>query len=165
MPAGFNADEVFEMAIQIEMNGAAFYRKAAGLQSDAENRTFLESLASMEDKHQEIFENMRKELPDKEKGGKVFDPYGELSQYLAAMADTHGGEGSPSAADALTGSETLEDIINTALGLEKESILFYLGMKDMVPPKYGQDKIEDIIKEERKHVVQLTGILNKIKAS
>jgi rubrerythrin len=165
MPVGFNADEVFEMAIQIEMNGAAFYRKAAGLQSDPENRTLLESLASMEDKHQEIFENMRKELPGKDKGGKVFDPYGELSQYLSAMADTHGGEGSPSAADALTGSETLEDIVTIALGLEKESILFYLGMKDMVPPKYGQDKIEDIIKEERKHVVQLTGILNKMKGS
>jgi rubrerythrin len=165
MPVGFNADEVFEMAIQIEMNGAAFYRKAAGLQSDQENRTLLESLASMEDKHQEIFENMRKELPGKDKGGKVFDPYGELSQYLSAMADTHGGEGSPSAADALTGSETLEDIVTIALGLEKESILFYLGMKDMVPPKYGQDKIEDIIKEERKHVVQLTGILNKMKGS
>jgi len=165
MPVGFNADEVFEMAIQIEMNGGTFYRKAAGLQSDAENRTFLESLAGMEDKHQEIFEKMRKELPDKDKGGKVFDPYGELSQYLAAMAGTHGGEGSPSAADALTGNETLANIVNTALGLEKESILFYLGMKDMVPPKYGQEKIEDIIKEERKHVVQLTSILNKVKAS
>jgi rubrerythrin len=35
----------------------------------------------------------------------------------------------------------------------------------MVSPKYGQDKIEDIIKEERKHVVQLTSILNRIKAS
>jgi len=165
MPIGFNADEVFDMAIQIEKNGAAFYRKAAGVQSDAENRAVLESLASMEDNHQEIFEKMKKELPDKDKGGKVFDPYDELSQYLAAMADTHGGEGSPSAADALTGSETLEDIVNTALGLEKESILFYLGMKDIVPPKYGQEKIEDIIKEERNHVVQLTGILNKVKAS
>jgi rubrerythrin len=165
MPVGFNADEVFDMAIQIETNGAAFYRKAASLQSDADNRAFLESLASMEDRHQETFEKMKKELPDKDKGGKVFDPYGELSQYLAAMADTHGGEGSPSAADALTGSENMEDIVNTALGLEKESILFYLGMKDMVPVKYGQEKIEDIIKEERKHVIQLTGILNKIKAS
>ena len=67
------------------------------------------------------------------------------------------------AADALTGSETLEDIINLAIGLEKKSILFYVGMKDMVPPKYGQEEIEDIIKEERKHVVQLTGILNKVK--
>jgi rubrerythrin len=80
------------------------------------------------------------------------------------MADSLGGEGSPSAADALTGNETLEDIIKTALGLEKDSILFYLGVKNMVPPKYGRDKVEEIIEEERKHVAQLTGILQKVKA-
>ena len=37
----FNADEILEMAIQIEQNGAAFYRKAADLQSDASNQDFL----------------------------------------------------------------------------------------------------------------------------
>ncbi len=159
----FNVDEVLEMAIQIEENGAAFYRKAAGLQSDAETKKFLENLAAMEEGHKKIFAEMRKTLTDKEKGGKVFDPRDELSLYLASMADTMGGEGSPSAANTLTGSETLEDILNTALGLEKDSILFYLGLKDMVPPKYGQDKIEAIIKEERKHVAQLTSISSKVK--
>ncbi len=165
MAIGFNADEVLEMAIRIERNGAAFYRKAAGLQSDEKNRDFFESLAAMEDKHQETFTEMRKTLSQKDKGGKVFDPHGELALYLASMADTLGSEGSPSAADALTGNETLEDIVNIALGLEKDSILFYLGLKSMVPPKYGRDKIEQIIEEERKHVAQLTGILNKVKAS
>lgn len=165
MAIGFNADEVLEMAIRIERNGATFYRKTAGLQSDEKNRDFFESLAAMEDKHQETFTEMRKTLSQKNKGGKVFDPHGELALYLASMADTLGGEGSPSAADALTGNETLEDIVNIALGLEKDSILFYLGLKNMVPPKYGRDKIEQIIEEERKHVAQLTGILNKVKAS
>ena len=165
MAIGFNADEVLEMAIRIESNGAAFYRKAAGLQSDEKNRDFFESLAAMEDKHQETFTEMRKTLKEEDKGGKVFDPHGELALYLASMADSLGGEGSPSAADALTGNETLEDIVNIALGLEKDSILFYLGLKNMVPPKYGRDKVEQIIEEERKHVAQLTGILNKVKAS
>jgi len=165
MAIGFNADEILEMAIRIERNGAAFYRKAAGLQSDEKNREFLEGLAAMEDKHQEIFTEMRKTLRQEDKGGKVFDPHGELALYLASMADNLGGEGSPSAADALTGNETLEDIINTALGLEKDSILFYLGVKNMVPPKYGRDKVEEIIEEERSHVAQLTGILQNVKAS
>jgi len=165
MAIGFNADEVLEMAIRIERNGAAFYRKAAGLQSDEKNRDFFESLAAMEDKHQETFTEMRKTLKEEDKGGKVFDPHGELALYLASMADSLGGEGSPSAADALTGNETLEDIVNIALGLEKDSILFYLGLKNMVPPKYGRDKVEEIIEEERKHVAQLTGILNKVKTS
>jgi len=115
MVIGFNADEVFEMAIRIEENGAAFYRKAAGLQSDAENREFLKKLAAMEDSHKATFIEIRKTLTDKEKSGKVFDPQDELSLYLAAMADTHGGEGSPSAADSLTGTETMEELLTTAI--------------------------------------------------
>ena len=163
MVIGFNADEVLEMAIRIEENGAAFYRKAAGLQSDAKNRDFLEKLAAMEDGHKAIFVEMRKTLTGKEKGGKVFDPQDELSLYLSAMADAHRGEGSPSAADSLNGTETMEEIVTTAIGLEKESVLFYLGLKDMVPPKYGLERIDDIIREERSHIAQLTSLLGKFK--
>lgn len=159
----FNADEVFEMAIRIENNGAAFYRKAAGLQSDTQNQKFLEGLANMEDQHQKIFTEMRTTLTEKDKDPKVFDPYDEVSQYLAAMADSMGGEGSPSVADSLTGNETLEEILNTAVGLEKDSILFYLGIKDLIPMQSGQDRIDEIIREERRHVVQLSNRLEKLK--
>ena len=159
----FNSDEILEMAIRIEANGAAFYRKAAAMQSDAESKKFLEGLAAMEDQHQRTFAEMRKTLTEADKGGKVFDPYNEESQYLASMADTLGGEGSPTVADALTGNETLEDILRTALGLEKDSILFYLGLKDMVPASYGQEKIDKIIREEKRHVAQLAGLLKKVK--
>jgi rubrerythrin len=129
----FNADEIFEMAIRIENNGAAFYRKAAGLQSDTKNQNFLEGLANMEDQHKRIFTKMKITLTEKDKSPKVFDPYDEVSQYLAAMADAMGGEGSPSVANSLTGDETLEEIIRIAVGLEKDSILFYLGIKDLIP--------------------------------
>ena len=159
----FNADEIFEMAIRIENNGAAFYRKAAGLQSDTKNKNFLESLANMEDRHQKTFTDMRATLTEKDKDPKVFDPYNEVSQYLAAMADTMGGEGSPSVADSLTGDETLEDILRIAVGLEKDSILFYLGIKDLIPHQSGQDRIDEIIKEERRHVVQLSNLLEKLR--
>jgi rubrerythrin len=158
----FNADEVFEMAIRIENNGAAFYRKAAGLQSDTKNQKFLESLANMEDQHRKIFTEMRTTLTEKEKTPKVFDPYDEVAQYLAAMADTMGGEGSPSVADSLTGDETLEEILRIAVGLEKDSILFYLGLKDMIPHQSGKDRLDEIITEERRHVAQLSGLLKKV---
>ena len=160
----FNADEVFEMAVRIENNGAAFYRKAAGLQSDIKNQKFLEGLANMEDRHEKIFTDMRTTLTEKDKGPKVFDPYDEVSQYLAAMADTMGGEGSPSVADTLTGNESLEEILNIAVGLEKDSILFYLGIKDLIPAQSGKDRIDEIIKEERRHVIQLSNLLEKLKA-
>jgi rubrerythrin len=159
----FNADEIFEMAIRIENNGAAFYRKAAALQSDTKNQSFLKSLANMEDQHQKIFAEMRTTLTEKDKDPKVFDPYDEASQYLAAMADTMGGEGSPSVADSLTGDESLEEILRTAVGLEKDAILFYLGIKDLMPTQDGQDRIDEIIRQERRHVAQLSNLLEKLK--
>ena len=38
----FNADEVFEMAEDIERQGAAFYSKAAGLFSDTDIKNMLD---------------------------------------------------------------------------------------------------------------------------
>ena len=162
MSYDFNANEIFEMAIRIEENGARFYRKAAEFQSNEENRTVLEKLATMEDHHKLTFDKMRQRLFAAEKTVTVFDPNNESSQYLAAMADTHGGEGSPAAADALTGKESIKEIVDIAIGLEKESILFYLGLKDLVPPKYGKDKLDKIIGEERRHIIQLNALRKKL---
>jgi rubrerythrin len=161
MAYDFNAAEAFEMAIQIEKNGAAFYRKAAALQENDEDKKFLETIAKMEDRHQAGFEEMKTTLSETQKSQTVFDPNEELSLYLKSMADAHGGEGNPDVADQLTGEESMTQIIKTAIDLEKESILFYTGLKDMVPPKLGREKIDEIIQEEQKHVVQLTGFLNK----
>ncbi|MBL7153969.1 MAG: rubrerythrin, partial [Phycisphaerae bacterium] len=60
MPMPFNADEVFEMAEQIEVNGARFYR-AAAKKFPALDQMLLE-LAAMEDEHQRTFAAMRAEL-------------------------------------------------------------------------------------------------------
>jgi len=157
----FNADEVLGMAVQIEKNGAAFYRKAASLQPDEENAKFLTQLAEMEDRHEQTFMEIRDGLTPQEKDSQTHDPDDQASLYLEAMADAHPGEGSPSAADALTGSETMADILKIAIELEKKSILFYVGLKPLVPPKLGSDKIDTIIAEERSHIVQLGAYLKK----
>lgn len=165
MSYDFTANEIFKVAIRIEESGANFYRKAAELQTDEQNQAFLQKLAAMEDAHKTAFIEMQRGVTEAEKSTTVFDPNNESSLYLAAMADSHGGEGSPSAANALTGQETMKEILTIAIGLEKESILFYLGLRDMVPPKYGQVKVDTIIKEERKHVIQLDTLLKKQKSS
>jgi rubrerythrin len=156
MVYAFNANEILDLAIRIEENGGRFYRKAAQLQSDPENQALLDQLANMEAHHKLTFETMKKSLSEAGKTATVFDPLDESGQYLAAMADAHGGEGSPAIADTLTGKESMVQIIDIAIGLEKESILFYLGLKDMVPPKYGQEKLDQIIREEQRHITQLS---------
>ncbi len=161
MPIRFSAQDVFQMAEKIEANGAAFYRRAAELQPGSGG--LLNKLAGMEDVHKAIFADMRSKLSAAEKEPTAYDPNDEALLYLGTMADFHGGEGSPDAAAALTGKETMEEILKIAIGLEKKSILFYLGMKDMVPAKLGLDKIDHIIAEEKKHVVTLSQELNTVR--
>jgi rubrerythrin len=159
MTYNFNAKEVFEMAIRIEENGAAFYRKAAELQENPSDKEFLETLARVEERHKLSFETIQEEISEMEKSRTVFDPEEELSLYLKAMADSHGGEGNPDIMDLFDGRETMEEVITTAIDLEKESILFYLGLKDIVPPRRGQERIDKIITEEKQHIVQLKEFL------
>ena len=155
MSLQFNADEIFAVAIKIEENGIAFYRRARELQPAGPDADLLESLARMEEGHKRIFEELRRTVPEEFKAEKSYDPFDEVALYLGAMADAHGGEGSPSAADKLTGKESLNEIIDIALGLEEKSILYYVGLRDIVPERLGRDKIDFIISEEKKHVVQL----------
>jgi rubrerythrin len=55
----------------------------------------------------------------------------------------------------LRGTETVEDILKLAINAEKDSIVFYLGLKDFVPARAGKDKVEEIIKEEMSHIAVL----------
>ena len=161
MPITFNANEIFEMAEEIERNGAKFYRKAAENTSDKETEKMLLGMAKMEDEHLVTFQQMRKELNDQEKGWTVFDPDDESAMYLQAMADARGYEGKITPMKEMTGNETTKEILDIALNSEKESVVFYFGLKGLVPAKAGRDKVEAIIIEELSHI---TTLLNKLKS-
>ena len=152
---GFNPSEVFEMAQQMERDGAAFYRKAAGYIDDSGANELLLRLAAMEDEHEKTFAEMEKELTSRERMPNVGDPYGEASLYLASLVDGKVFDPKDSPASTLTGQESIQEILETAIGLEKSSILFYIGMKDSMADDRGKGRIDGIIKEEMGHIVVL----------
>ena len=149
----FNADEVFEMAEQIERNGAKFYRAAA--EKFPQIGDLLLDLASMEDKHEETFAAMRAELSGTEAEPIVFDPNGEAQMYLQVMADDHIFNPQADPVEQLAGKESPEDVLKMAIGVERDSVAFYVGLKEAVSRRAGKDKVEDIIKEEISHVAIL----------
>lgn len=155
MSTTFNADEVFEMAEEIERNGARFYREAASKAANREIKEMFLNMASMEDGHLRTFQEMRRSLTEQEKGETAFDPYNEASLYLQAMADSKGFEGMKSQTQKLTGKESVRELLDIAIGAEKNSVLYYVGLKDLVPAEAGRDKIETIIREEVRHVADL----------
>ena len=83
----FNADEIFEMAEQMERNGESFYKKAAASIQDSNHQALLLKLADMEVEHEKTFKAMRRDLSDAAKSATVFDPEGEAALYLRALVD------------------------------------------------------------------------------
>ena len=155
MSITFNVDEIFEMAEEIERNGAKFYREAAGNAKDKTIQKMFTELAAMEDGHLRTFQQMRQGLSDQEKGGTTFDPDNEAALYLQAMADTKGFEGMKTQTQKLTGKESMEELFEVAIEAEKNSVVFYVGLKGMVEARAGRDKVENIIREEVGHAAQL----------
>ena len=142
----FNADDIFEIAEQLERNGAQFYRTAAGSTQDSDARELLLKLAAMEDDHEKTFAQMRSELKASEKKATVFDPEGDAVAYLRALADTRVFFDKP------IDTSSLEAILKDAITAEKDSIVFYLGMRAAVPADLGRDRLDDVIQEEMGHI-------------
>ena len=152
MSITFNVDEIFEMAEEIERNGAKFYRKAAKNTSDEKNKNMLLGLAAMEDGHEMIFADMRKKLSAEDKEPTVYDPDNQAAMYLRMMADSHGCEGKKSPTEELTGNEPIKEILQIALNSEKDSVVFYMNMRGFIKSDEGKDKIKAIIDEEISHI-------------
>jgi len=142
----FTADDVFEMAEKLERNGAKFYRTAAENVSDPKSKELLIGLAEMEDEHEKTFALLRAGLSNAEKVATVFDPENESALYLRALADTR------VFFEKKIDTSSMKEILKAAIVAEKDSIVFYLGLKDFVPDQLGKNRLDTIIKEEMGHI-------------
>jgi rubrerythrin len=156
----FTADEIFEIAEETESNATRFYREAADRCSNENTKRFLLDLSATENRHLKTFQKMREKLAEEE-GLSLFDPLGRSAMYLQSMADARSWEGRKNPTRELSGNETIEEIIEIALEAEKEMVVFYVGLKDLVYFKAGKEKVEEIILEELGHIGAL---LNRLKS-
>jgi len=157
MGIDFNADEVFEIAEQIERNGSKFYRSVAEKVTETDKKQLLMSLAEMEDEHEQTFKNLRSQLSTDEKIQTTFDPEGESERYLRALADTR------IFYEKEVDTSSIKEVLKSAITAEKDSIVFYLGIKEVVPAHLGKEKLDDIIKEEMDHITLLSKELVQLK--
>ena len=142
----FNTDEIFEIARRMESNGAKFYEDAAEGISDPDQKALLLKLASMEVEHEKTFAAMQSEFTPYEKEPTTFDPRDEAWMYLRALADTR------VFFEKKIDVSSMREILKAAIDAEKDSIVFYMGMKDVVSEKLGTKRLDWIIKEEMWHI-------------
>ncbi len=162
MGFAFNADEVFGMAEQIERNGSKFYRYAAERAGDAALRQRLIGLSEWELRHEKRFHEMRTQLTEADRQPTAYDPEGENSMFVQTMADGHVFDISADPTERLKGTESIPELLRIAIGIEKDSIVFYLGMKGLIPSRESKEKIDDIIREEMGHIAVLSSQLSML---
>jgi len=154
MTVTFNALEVFEIAEQIERNGTNFYIRAAELFDDPDTRQMFLRLAEWEKEHVLIFARMKQQLSEQGRHESTSEADDLLPdpRVMAGLA-VFGMRTDP--AEELRGRQEKTDIIRRAVEKEKDSIVFYHGLKEFVPTGADKAKIDDIIKEEMRHIVIL----------
>jgi len=155
MSIQLNAETIFEIGVNIEKNGKAFYLEAAKKASDAKIQTLFTELANWEDKHITIFQQLQAELPENAREDNFFDPENELVSYLQAAADSHVFATSINAAKLAEQHNTPVEALNLALTFEKDSVVYYTTMKKVVSEHLGRQKVDLLIDEELQHIAIL----------
>lgn len=154
--------EVLEIAEKIERNGMKFYRRAAGLCKDDKISTLFVQLAQWEARHVEVFKEMRQRLTAEHwklgdiAPGKVDGPDARGLAGLAVFGIQ------PDPVHELTGTEGKAEVLRAAIEKEKDSIVYYTGLRDFVPKEADRKAVEEIIREEMKHVRILVQSLEQI---
>lgn len=154
--------EVLEIAEKIERSGVKFYRRAAGLCEDTGISTLLVQLAQWETRHIEVFKQMRERLAGEhwQLQDAAPDRIGALDARALAGLAVFGIQPDPN--QELTGDENKADVLRIAIEKEKDSIVYYTGLRDFVPKEIDRKAVEEIIQEEMKHVRILVQSLEQI---
>jgi rubrerythrin len=162
MGYGFNAGEVFKVAIQIEENGRKFYEESQKNIESAEIRALFVDLALQEIEHKRKFETLLDQLPPESTTPTVWDPQNEIDLYVKMMADNHVFVSSASVKDQVARIRDARDALKLAIEFEKDSVLFFLGIEEAVSAKKDQELIKSLVKEEQEHLRRLTSELRKL---
>ena len=150
----FSGKELVEIAIRIERNGAAFYDSLIKSAKDVVARDAYKYLADKEREHIEIFQNMLGSVGEYQPPETYTEEY---ALYLKALVDSAVFSDDQVAREMAQKVDSDAEAIQMALGAEKDSILFYSEMRDLVR-RSDREVVNKIIEEERSHLRQLSDL-------
>lgn len=157
----FKGSDLVEAAVQIEKNGAAFYDEMTQSAREESVRVMASFFAGEERKHLEIFQEMLSSVGEPQ---PVETYPGEYLLYVKALADQHIFTKEQDAQELARKAASDTEAIDFALGIERDSILFYSEIKHFVR-KSAQEVMDKIIEVERKHLRQFAELKKQISGS
>ena len=161
MAKEFGVDEVLEVAERMERNAVKFYRKAAGLCDDPKISRLFIDLARWERQHARVFTDMRDRLPG---------PNWQPGRYVLDLDDRFPTESplplvfsdNEYPLNGLVGGPTKAEVLRTAIQKEKDTITYYMGLKEFILGHHNIQVVKAVIREENQHVRILMQSLEQI---
>lgn len=147
--SGFTVHEVIEQAVQTEKLGYQFYTEMAKRFREEEglNRLFT-TLAEKELRHEKVFKELLEMVGESEPEG-----WEDISAYMRAMVESEFFLGKEKSLPSMSNIRTVDDAVRFAIGFEKETLLYFHGIRDAVKEK---EIVDEIINEEKSHIMWLT---------
>ena len=159
MAVFFTGSELLGVAVGIEKNGAAFYQALADKSGNKDVKAIYDYLVSEEKKHQNTFQGMLDTVGEY----KPPEDYpGEYKLYLQSLIDSSVFLDITDAQQKAVKTSSEMDALKTGIQAEKDSILFYTEMQNLVRES-DRKVVHDIINEEKSHLRQLHELEEVIK--
>ena len=153
--AFLTAAEALKWALEIEKNGEVFYNEVAK-SADPEVKALFEDLAAQERGHYQVFQKMLKEVkPEPDLSNIEYDEYQAYLQVALAEALFAGPDKSLTLARQARDRETA---LRAAMGFEKDTLLFFYDLREMVSER-ERGAVSDIILEEKAHLRRLAKMM------
>jgi len=152
MALSVTSGELIDVAVGIERSGAAFYEYLVNTTRDVRAQVMYKYLADQERTHIKTFQALRTDVGDYRPPISSSDEYAAYLEALVKSA-VFGNDMMARRMAEKTSSDS--EAIEIAIRAEKDSILFYTSIKDLVRQP-DLEVIDKIVEEERAHLTQLS---------
>lgn len=142
----FTAEETLDMAIRLEQNGEAVYRRAMEKVSDPDFLEMLEWIRREEIKHAEWFQELKDSLTDRPENPISEEMHREMFEEMI------GGQSFSLREVDFEEITSLEELIGVFIEFEEDTVLFYEMLQPFIQEEEALNQLTKIIAEENRHI-------------
>jgi rubrerythrin len=146
----YSINEILEMSVQTERLGQQFYTTMAEkFKSDGGLNKLFTTLAAKEKVHEKTFTELKDMVS---KHGPEAVNWEDVTDYLRAFVESEFFLGRGKSLPSMDRVKSVKDAVRFALGFEKETLLYFVGLRTVVKEK---EVVDEVINEERSHIMWL----------
>ena len=148
MSMSLSGNDLINVAIDIERRGIAFYDIMARSADNETARDLFQHLVEMERGHIKVFQDM---LDNVDASQTAKESNSDYTDYLQALVDNAVFNDDLVTSEMASQADSDIKALELGISAEKDSLLFYYEMKDIMPQQ-AQSVVNKIITEEKSHL-------------